>query len=149
MNVADLFANAALCCPDKKALIFGAKSFTYSEMNRAIDALARYLAGMGVSKGDRVSIYMANRPEWIMFYYAIAKIGAIAVCVPGAYKREEVKGVVNDSRTSIIASSEELLSQLPPREAIPLIRNVIVIERDEIIQSILRGEDTPEPRDSR
>jgi long-chain acyl-CoA synthetase len=141
MNVADLFANAALCCPERTALIFGTASYTYFEMNRIIDSLAGYLAGIGVSKGDRVSIYMANRPEWILFYYAITKIGAISVCVPGAYKSEEMKGVVNDSRSSILVSSEELLRQFPPPESIPLIRKVIVVERDEVLQSILRGED--------
>jgi long-chain acyl-CoA synthetase len=146
VNVADLFANAALCCPDKKALIFGPHSYTYFEMNRIIDALARYLAGIGVSKGDRVSIYMANRPEWILFYYAIAKIGAISVCIPGAYKSEEMKEVVNDSRSSAIVSSEELLRQFPPAEAIPLIRKVIVVERDEFLQSILKGDDAPGTR---
>jgi long-chain acyl-CoA synthetase len=143
MNVADLFAKAALYRSDKKALIFGPKSYTYSEMSIIIDALARYMAAIGVSKGDRVSIYMANRPEWIMFYYAIAKTGAISVCVPGAYKCEEMKGVVNDSLSSVIVSSEELLPQFPPAEAIPLVRKVIVVEHDEILQSILRGEASP------
>ena len=143
MNVADLFEKAALYCPDRKALIFGSKSYSYSEMNRIIGALARYLSGIGVSKGDRVSIYMANRPEWIMFYYAAAKIGAISVCVPGAYKRQEMTGVVNDSLSSVLISSEDLLSQIPPPEAIPQVRTVILVERDETLQSVLRGEDTP------
>ena len=143
MNVADLFSKAALYYPEKKALIFGARSFTYSEMNRIINALARYLTGIGVSKGDRVSIYMANRPEWILFYYAIAKIGAISVCVPGAYKREEMKEVVNDSLSSVLISSEELIPQFPDPESIPLIRKVIIVERDEILQTAMRGETTP------
>ncbi|MGD0102098.1 MAG: AMP-binding protein, partial [Acidobacteriota bacterium] len=105
--------------------------------------LARYLTGIGVSKGDRVSIYMANRPEWILFYYAIAKIGAISVCVPGAYKREEMKEVVNDSLSSVLISSEELIPQFPEPESIPLIRKVIIVERDEILQTAMRGEITP------
>jgi long-chain acyl-CoA synthetase len=143
MNVADLFAKGALYYPDKKALIFGQKSFTYAEMDSIIGALARYLSSIGVSKGDRVSIYMANRPEWIMFYYAIAKIGAISVCVPGAYKKAEMTEVVNDSRSSVMISSEELLQQFPPPEATPLLRKVITIERDELLQAVLRGENTP------
>ncbi|MBP1624519.1 MAG: acyl-CoA synthetase (AMP-forming)/AMP-acid ligase, partial [Acidobacteria bacterium] len=143
MNVADLFARAALYCPDKKGLIFGQRSFTYFEMNRIIDALARYLAGSGVSEGDRVSIYMANRPEWILFYYAVAKIGAISVCVPGAYKRNEMKGVVNDSRSSVLVCSEQLLSQIPAPKEMSGIRKRIVVERDEILQAAMAGKDTP------
>jgi|WetSurMetagenome_2_1015567.scaffolds.fasta_scaffold1465331_2 hypothetical protein len=58
MNVADLFSQAALCCPDKKALIFGQNSCTYAEMNRIIGALARYLAGSENAPGQ-------NSPEGI------------------------------------------------------------------------------------
>jgi len=140
MNVADEFVRAALCFPDKTALIFGDKSYTYTEMNRIIKSVAGYLVGLGVAKGDRIALYMANRPEWIMFYYAIARIGAISVCVPGAYKKGEVKGVVRDSRSSMVVTSEELLSQIPSNEEIPLVRQTIVIEKNEPFQSILRGE---------
>jgi len=142
MNVADEFVRAALYCPDKTALIFGNQLYTYAEMNRIIRNVAGYLIQLGVSKGDRVSLYMANRPEWIMIYYGIAKIGAISVCIPGAYKKGEVKDVVRDSRSSIIVTSEELLSQLPSHADIPLVRETIVVEKDEPFQSILRGENT-------
>lgn len=143
MNVADLFSNAALCYPEKKALIFGSTSYTYAEMNRNITELSKYLAGMGISKGDRVALYMANRPEWIMFYYATAKIGAISVCVPGAYKKDEIKDVVNDSRSSVIITSEQLVEQLPLPETIPTVRKAIFVERDETLQCVLRGEEIP------
>jgi long-chain acyl-CoA synthetase len=76
-----------------------------------------------------------------MFYYGIARIGAIAVCVPGAYKKDEMTGVVTDSLSSILVTSEELQSQFPPSEAIPLVRKTIIVEQDEQFQSILRGED--------
>jgi long-chain acyl-CoA synthetase len=146
MNVAGLFTKAALYFPEKKALIFGSSSYTYAEMDRIICSLANYLTCLGVAKGDRVAIYMANRPEWIMFYYAVARIGAISVCVPGAYKTDEMKSVVQDSRSSIIVTSEQLLAQFPPPAALPLIRGVIVVERDETVQSALRGEGKPEIR---
>ena len=140
MNVADEFTYASLYHPGKKALIYGNKCYTYDEMHGIIGRLAGYLAHIGVSKGDRVSIYMPNRPEWIMFYYAIARIGAIAVCVPGAYKRSEVTGVVADSASSVLISCEELRSQIPPAEFIPRIRQTIFVEEDEVFQSILSGQ---------
>jgi long-chain acyl-CoA synthetase len=139
MNVADEFVRAALYCPDKKALIFGDESYTYAEMNGIIAGVAEYLSQLGVSKGDRIALYMANRPEWIMFYYGIAKMGAISVCVPGAYKKDEVSGIVNDSQSSVIVTSDELRTQLPPSQAVPLVCKTVIIEQDEGFQSILRG----------
>jgi len=119
MNIADEFTHAALYCPDKKALIFGDRSYTYAEMHRIIEKTAGYLASLGVTKGDRVSIYMANRPEWILFYYGTARLGAISVCVPGAYRKDEMTGVVNDSLSSVLVTSENLIDQIPPPGRIP------------------------------
>ncbi len=141
MNVADEFFRAALCYPEKKALIFGSTSYTYAQMHGIIGRVAGYLLHLGISKGDRVSIYMPNRPEWILFYYAIARIGAIAVCVPGAYKKGEMTAVITDSLSSILVTSDELRSQLPASEAIPSVRKTIIVEHDDVFQSILKGED--------
>jgi acyl-coenzyme A synthetase/AMP-(fatty) acid ligase len=136
MNVADEFSRAAVYYPGKKALIFGNSAFTYAEMHQIIERLAGYLIHLGIQKGDRVSLYMPNRPEWILFYYAIARIGAIAVCVPGAYKRDEMKSVVADSLSTLLVTSEELRSQLPASDAIPSVRQTIIVECDEVFQSI-------------
>ena len=145
MNIADSFTFAAQHYPEKKALIFGDASYTYSEMNRTINGIARYLTRLGASSGTHISLYMANRPEWILFYYSAARIGAVPVCVPGAYKREEVKEVVNDSRSSILVTSENLSAQVPDRADIPLVETVICIESDESVQSILGGGRTDTP----
>jgi long-chain acyl-CoA synthetase len=141
MNVSEEFTYAALYYPEKKALIFGDESYTYAGMHRIIEGVAGYLLRLGVSRGDRVALYMPNRPEWIMFYYGVARIGAITVCVPGAYRKYEMTGVVADSQSSILITCEELRSQLPASEAIPLVRRTIIIEHDEAFQKILRGED--------
>jgi long-chain acyl-CoA synthetase len=140
MNISDSFTFAAQHCPDKCALIYDNSSYTYGEMNRIIDEVANYLHSLGLAKGDRVALYMANRPEWIMFYYGAARIGVIPACVPGAYKKQEMKEVVNDSRSSILVTSETLHPQIPDRTAVPFIKTVITVESDAGFQSILRGE---------
>ena len=78
---------------------------------------------------------MTNRPEWVMFYYGIARIGAIPVCISGAYKRLEATEIIKNSRSSILVTSEDHLDQLPHSEAIPLIDTVIQVESDETFQA--------------
>jgi long-chain acyl-CoA synthetase len=143
MNIADEFRNAALYCPGKKALIFEDRSYTYAEMERFISATADRLRNLGVEKGDRIAIYMPNRPEWIVFYYGIARIGAVSVCVPAAYKKEEMKGVVVDSRSSVIVTCRSLLQHLPSREEIPLVRDTIIVEEDAFVRKLLHGNRQP------
>jgi long-chain acyl-CoA synthetase len=139
MNVSDSFAFASQHCPQKKALIFGKTAYTYAEMDRIINGIARYLVRLGASEGTHVALYMANRPEWIFFYYGAARIGAVPVCVPGAYKRAEMKQVVNDSLSTILVTSETLSSQLPDSAEIPRVERAVIIESDESVQSVLRG----------
>ncbi len=143
MNISDPFRFAARYCPDKKALIFGKSSYTYGEMNRIIDGIAHYMKHLGATKGARIAVYMGNRPEWIFFYYGIARLGAIPVCVPGAFLREEMTGIVRDSRSCILVTSEDHQDQIPDSDKIPLVDTVIGVEADERLQSLLRGGSEP------
>jgi long-chain acyl-CoA synthetase len=146
MNIADPFSHAAKCYPEKKALICGKRSYTYLEMNRIIDGVAGLLSRLGMRRGARLALYMANSPEWILFYYGAARMGAIPVCVPGAYKKDEVKEVVNNSRSSILVTSENLASRIPDPSEIPLIEKTVTVESDDGFQSILRGGQTDPAR---
>ena len=74
-----------------------------------------------------------------MFYHGAARIGAITVCVPGAYKKDEMKEVVKNSPSCMVVTSDELRSQLPEPEAIPLVSRTMVVEHDQTFKSILRG----------
>ncbi|MBN2243638.1 MAG: AMP-binding protein, partial [Acidobacteria bacterium] len=138
MNIADSFFHAAKCYPEKKALICGNRSYTYSEMNRIIDGVAGYLIRQGLSRGSRLALFMANSPEWILLYYGAARMGAVPVCVPGAYKKDEVRGVLNDSRPSILVASESLSPQIPAPPEIARIEKTVRVESDDSLQSILR-----------
>ena len=140
MNIANSFIVGALSYPERRALIFNDTVYTYAQMNRIIGSASGYLSSLGVVRGDRIALYMANRPEWIMFYYAVARMGATAVCVPGAYKKEEMVGLVNDSRSSILVTSGDLASEIPPSQAIPSVKKVIVVDEDEGFRSIVRDE---------
>jgi long-chain acyl-CoA synthetase len=123
--------------PKKKALIYGNRSYTYEELNTIIDHIVLYLRNLGVTREQRVSLYLPNIPEWPMFYYATARLGAASVCIASAYKRQEVTKLLNDSLSSVVVTCEELLSQLPTQKEIPHIEDIVVIERDQTLRSIL------------
>jgi len=139
MNLSNVFTQGAMCFPKKKALIFGDKSYTYEEFNALVDQVALYLKNLGVTREHRVSLYLPNIPEWLMFYYGTARLGATSVCIASALKKEEVSQLVNDSLSSVVVTSEELLSQLPDQKAIPHAKDIVVIERDQTLRSIVEG----------
>ena len=55
--------------------------FTYAQLARQVERVAAALRGMGIQKGDRLTIYMPNSPEAVMLMLAAARIGAIHVVV--------------------------------------------------------------------
>ena len=137
MNISNVFVQGATYYPQKKALIYGDKSYTYGEFNAVIDQVALYLRGLRVTRGHRVSLYLRNCPEWLMFYYGAARLGATSVCIASAYKREEMTGLINDSLSSLVVTCEELLPQFPERKEIPHVKDIVVVERDETLLSII------------
>jgi len=72
-------------------------SFTYREFDRRVDNLARGLLAVGIRKGDRVGIWATNVPDWLTYFFAASKIGAITVTVNTAYRTHELEYLVRQS----------------------------------------------------
>jgi long-chain acyl-CoA synthetase len=88
--------------PDQPAVIFLGEHFSYVRLRDLIHRLATALTQLGVKKGDKVMIYLSNSPQWIISFFAILKIGAIAVPVPPIYTSFEIEYMINDSGTETI-----------------------------------------------
>ncbi|MFX0165780.1 MAG: AMP-binding protein, partial [Candidatus Hodarchaeota archaeon] len=63
--------------PDNPAIKFEDIMFTYKEFNEYVNQYAHYFISLGLKKGDVVEIFMINRPEFLIIFTAISKIGAI------------------------------------------------------------------------
>ena len=81
------------------------RRWTYAELDRDVDALARGLLAAGVAKGDRVGIWSPNCAEWTLTQYATAKIGAILVNLNPAYRTHELGYALNQSGTRLLVSA--------------------------------------------
>jgi fatty-acyl-CoA synthase len=65
--------------PDAEALSFGDRNFTYAELDAAVERVACALAGLGLTKGDRVALMSTNSDRFIITFYAAHRLGAIFV----------------------------------------------------------------------
>ncbi|WP_229052422.1 AMP-binding protein [Aeromicrobium sp. Leaf350] len=83
------------------------RRWTYEELLRDVDAIARGLLQRGVERGDRVGIWAPNSPEWVLLQYATARIGAILVNVNPAYRAHELAYVVGQSGMRTIVAVGE------------------------------------------
>ena len=92
---------------DREALVecTSGRRWTWAELDRDVDALARGLIGAGLQKGDRVGIWGPNSAEWTIVQLATAKVGAVLVNVNPSYRTHELAYVVNQSGMRMLVSA--------------------------------------------
>jgi len=77
-------------------------SITFAELDRAAATFAGGLSLLGVSRGDRVMVYLPNSIEWIIAYHAIARLGGVVVPVNILLSLAEINYIVGDSGARVI-----------------------------------------------
>ena len=88
--------------PNKKAIHFIGKELSYKELYDSSLKLANQLQKLGVKKGDRVAIMLANTPQAVISYYGALFAGAIVVQTNPLYVEREVEHQLNDSGAEIM-----------------------------------------------
>src|ERR1700754_5141083 len=79
--------------------------FTYAELLKEVQALAAIMQDFGVSKGDRVILYMPMVPEAVVAMLACARIGAVHSVVFGGFAAKELATRIDDARPKLIFSA--------------------------------------------
>ena len=97
-NVKEMFHITALRYPDNAcfhAFSPEEEKFTYTEAERKIEAVARYLASKGVRKGDKIAVSGKNSPEWAIAYFGIIYSGATVVPLDYLLKDSEMETLIS------------------------------------------------------
>lgn len=88
--------------------------------------MARGLQGVGVKKGDRVSVFLGNNIEFAVATYALFKLGAILNPLNPSFNAKQVISALNHLETShLIISSETNLVRKPPRSNVSLLTEIV------------------------
>ena len=90
--------------PDNDALVYPERGlrYSYARFNQICRQVAKGLLALGIKKGDHVSIWAYNVPEWVILQFATAKIGAVLVTVNTAYKSSELEYVLEQSDSTTL-----------------------------------------------
>ena len=95
--------------PDKTFIEIGGLSRTYQEFYDGARKSAAMFGGLGIGKGDRVCLFLPNCIEYVYSWFGLSLIGAIAVPVNTAYKRDEMAYILNNSEAKGLVSDSSLL----------------------------------------
>ena len=117
--------------PEKEAVIFQGQKISYRELDGLTNSFANALSGLGVNKGDRVALYMTNRPEYIVSFYAIARLGGVATPMNPTYKKDEIQHQLNDAEASLLVVQESLYPLVKSiRSKVPSLKEVVIVGRN-------------------
>ncbi|XP_066266165.1 medium-chain acyl-CoA ligase ACSF2, mitochondrial-like [Branchiostoma lanceolatum] len=80
LTFGDLLDQAAVSWPDRDAYVFSqtGSRVTFAGLKEQVDRLAGGLLAIGIGRGDHVGWVAGNRPEWMVIFLAVMKIGAVA-----------------------------------------------------------------------
>jgi acyl-CoA synthetase (AMP-forming)/AMP-acid ligase II len=136
----EMIARDARKFPDKEALIYGEVRLTYRQFNARVNRLAHALLDLGINKGSKVAILAFNCNQFMEAYFALAKIGGVAVPLNFRLHGEELKYIVNHSEAEAFIMGEaftEMVSGI--QKDLPKVKNYVSIT-DKPVEGMLHYE---------
>ena len=131
-TLGELLGNRVKQHPDRLALIFQDRRWTYAEFQNEVDRIANGFRQTGVKRGDRIAFLLPNCPEFLFATFAVTRIGAVFVPLNPQYTSEEAEYVLHHSEASIVLTSPDLLVLIASiRVKLPDLKQVIVTDERE------------------
>jgi long-chain acyl-CoA synthetase len=113
--------------PHKVAILFKDEKITFSDLDTLSNRLANRLLNAGINKGDRVVLLFQNCPEFCVAYFAILKIGAIAVVLDFRLSPAEMEPLFQETEVSaIITSARQKVFIDRVRRTVPTLKHIVV-----------------------
>ena len=125
----ELISVAAQRHPESIALVHGAVSRRYSELDNEVRCIAEGLLHLGLGRGQRVAIYLEKRVETVVSSFAAAAAGLVFVPLNPLLKPEQVLFILLDCDVQVLVTSPDRLALLAPVLAqCPTLRHVVMTE---------------------
>jgi long-chain acyl-CoA synthetase len=107
MNLARALAKSAKRHPDKTALFWGGSQFSYGNLwSRSLWVAGQLRSAFGVRAGDRVGLWLKNRPEFVPALFGVLQTGAVVVPINSFLKPPEVSFILADAGIDVIILDE-------------------------------------------
>ena len=97
LTLGNLPAEAARKWPDREALVFNDRRWTYAAFDAAVDKVARALINVGVKHGEHVATWITNLPEFLFLFFAAVKIGAVIFPLNTRYRVRDLSYALQQS----------------------------------------------------
>ena len=106
--IADMLRRTAYHYPEKEALVFGEKSYTYRSLEAACNQAANALGDLGVEKYDRVAILAHNTAHHVLTWFGCCKIGAVYLAINYLLRGKDITYCINHSEAKVFIVEDTL-----------------------------------------
>src|ERR1041384_7490915 len=117
MNLASAFSDSVKKRPEKIALYWGEREYSYTELWEQTLFVAHHLRQLGVKPGDRVGLWLKNCPEFMPSVFGILHAGGVVVPINNFLKTDEVNYILADAGIDLLITDAELGSHHRALEA--------------------------------
>ena len=113
--------------PDHVAVQWQDRRIAYAALDERVDAATAALARLGVGPGDRVAVVLGNVPAFVEAWFAVLRVGAVAVPAAPALAPDELRHVLDDAGAVVAVVSPAVAEVLAPfRGVLPDLHTVVV-----------------------
>ncbi|MBD3194938.1 MAG: AMP-binding protein [Candidatus Lokiarchaeota archaeon] len=111
ITLGELIGETAEQYPESDAIWFEGWSCTYRELDQMINQFATALVRMGIKKGDVVAIDLPNVPQFIIAFYGVCRVGAVANPIIPLNRFVEIVHQINDSKAKVLLILDSLYEE--------------------------------------
>ncbi|MFT4085763.1 MAG: AMP-binding protein [Gordonia sp. (in: high G+C Gram-positive bacteria)] len=146
-NLADVFETVADAVPERVVLTWEGEPITYAEADQLANQVAHHFAAHGISRDDKVALYLKNSVEHVTSLIGLLKIRAVPVNVNYRYTDAELEYIFtnSDSAGIVVELPEHQRAVARLLSRLPLVRSVFVIG-DVVDELTVAVEDLPDGR---
>lgn len=137
-TLADIVHETATQRPQHPALWFKGTTLTYQELDRLSDTFAAGLVQMGIQKGDRVAMLMANTPQYVIAELGVWKAGGIVASINPLYTGRELEHMLNEADASTAVVMTMFYDKVKAVQDKTPLKRVIATNIKEYLSPVLR-----------
>ncbi len=134
-DITGIVARHARFRPDHEAVVVGGNRLTFRTLNQRVNRLANALLNAGVKKGDNVATLLPNCLEMLDVYWAVAKLGAVAVPLSPLLQSSAMATLLGQSEAVAVFAHDETVDEIDAvKDQLPALRpelSILVGSRQE------------------
>jgi benzoate-CoA ligase len=130
---------------NRRALLFGDTSYTYQDLQNAVNVCGNALLRLGVARGDRILIRSGNCPEYLVTFLAALKIGCVPIPTNSLFRIWELEHILNNSGATVAFTTADLMEPIMAvKDRCPALSHIVAFDNANVggmrpFQDFVRG----------